>query len=64
MQEMVNVFFYGKKYSVPADLTIMAAMEYSGYRLVRGCGCRHSFCGSWATVFRNNRHQAVKTCLA
>ena len=46
MQDMVNVYFYGKKYSVPADLTIMAAMEYAGYRLVRGCGCRHGFCGA------------------
>ena len=26
---MVNVYFYGKKYSVPADLTIMTAMEYA-----------------------------------
>lgn len=34
MQEMVNVYFYGKKYTVPADLTIMTAMEYAGYKLV------------------------------
>lgn len=38
MQEMVNVYFFGKKYSVPADLTIMTAMEYAGYTLKRGCG--------------------------
>ena len=38
MQEMVNVYFYGKQYSVPAELTIMTAMEYAGYKLVRGCG--------------------------
>lgn len=25
--------FFGKKYSVPADLTIMTAMEYAGYTL-------------------------------
>ena len=64
MQEMVNVFFYGKKYSVPADLTIMAAMEYSGYRLVRGCGCRHGFCGACATIYRIKGHNELKTCLA
>ena len=29
---------------MPEDLTIMNAMEYAGYRLVRGCGCRHGFC--------------------
>ena len=52
MQEMVNVYFFGKKYSVPADLTIMTAMEYAGYTLIRGCGCRHGFCGACATIYR------------
>ena len=33
MQEMVNIYVYGKKYSVPGDLTIMTAMEYAGYQL-------------------------------
>ena len=36
MSEMVNVFLFGKKYSVPSNLTIMRAMEYAGYQLVRG----------------------------
>ena len=31
MEQMVNVFLFGKKYSVPAELTIMRAMEYAGY---------------------------------
>ena len=26
MENMVNVYFFGKKYSVPGDLTIMTAM--------------------------------------
>ena len=50
MQEMVNVYFYGKKYTVPADLTIMTAMEYAGYKLVRGCGWRHGVRGGRATI--------------
>ena len=29
MEKMVNVYFFGKKYSVPAELTIMTAMEYA-----------------------------------
>ena len=33
---MVNIFLFGKKYSVPENLTIMRAMEYAGYQLVRG----------------------------
>ena len=38
MADMVNVFLFGKKYEVPSDLTIMEAMEYAGYKLVRGVG--------------------------
>ena len=33
MENMVNVYFFGKKYSVPGDLTIMTALEYAGYTL-------------------------------
>ena len=46
MENMVTVFLFGKKYEVPDSLTIMEAMEYSGYQLVRGCGCRGGFCGA------------------
>ena len=36
MENMVNVYLFGKKYSVPDDLTIMRAFEYAGYQLIRG----------------------------
>jgi len=52
MEEMVNIYIMGKKYSVPASLTIMTATEYAGYKYVRGCGCRNGFCGACATVYR------------
>ncbi|MEW5783835.1 MAG: 4Fe-4S dicluster domain-containing protein [Bacillota bacterium] len=42
----------GKQYRVPESLTIMEAMEYAGYQLKRGCGCRAGFCGACATVYR------------
>ncbi|UCD73689.1 MAG: 4Fe-4S dicluster domain-containing protein [Candidatus Bathyarchaeota archaeon] len=42
----------GKGYEVPSDLTIMKAMEYVGYRPVRGAGCRGGFCGACATIYR------------
>jgi succinate dehydrogenase/fumarate reductase-like Fe-S protein len=42
----------GKRYEVPPSLTIMKAMEYAGYTLVRGVGCRGGFCGACATVYR------------
>ena len=52
MANMVNIFLFGKKYTVPDNLTIMNAMEYAGYQLVRGCGCRNGFCGACATIYR------------
>lgn len=64
MEEMVRVFIYGKGYEVPADLTIMTAMEYAGYELVRGCGCRHGFCGACAAIYRIKGNNELKTCLA
>jgi len=61
---MVNVYLFGKKYEVPESLTIMEAMEYAGYQLVRGCGCRNGFCGACATIYRIAGERALKTCLA
>lgn len=64
MENFVNIYLYGKKYSVPSELTIMKAMEYAGYQLVRGCGCRNGFCGACATIYRIKGQQELKTCLA
>ena len=64
MEKFVNVYFFGKKYSVPESLTIMKAMEYAGYRLVRGCGCRNGFCGACATLYRIHGKQELHACLA
>jgi len=51
-EELVPVFIMGKRYDVPSSLTIMKAMEYAGYQLIRGVGCRGGFCGACATVYR------------
>ena len=64
MEEKVKVYFFGKQYEVPASLTIMIGMEYAGYQLVRGCGCRNGFCGACATIYRIKGQQELKTCLA
>ena len=64
MENMVNIYLYGKKYEVPSSLTIMNAMEYAGYQLVRGVGCRCGFCGACATIYRIKGQQELKTCLA
>lgn len=62
--KMVNVYFFGKKYEVPDSLTIMTAMEYAGYQLVRGCGCRNGFCGACATIYRIQGKQELQMALA
>ena len=64
MEKMVNVYLFGKRYQVPESLTIMKAMEYAGYQLVRGCGCRNGFCGACATIYRIHGQQELKSCLA
>ena len=61
---MVSIFIMGKKYDVPDSLTIMNAMEYAGYQLVRGCGCRAGFCGACATVYRIKGDYDLKVGLA
>jgi succinate dehydrogenase/fumarate reductase-like Fe-S protein len=50
--ETIPVFIMGKRYEVLPSLTIMKALEYAGYQLVRGVGCRGGFCGACATVYR------------
>ncbi len=64
MEDMVKVYLMGKQYSVPSNLTIMTAMEYAGYQLVRGCGCRNGFCGACATIYRIHGQVELKACLA
>jgi succinate dehydrogenase/fumarate reductase-like Fe-S protein len=51
-EELLPVYIMGKRYDVPPSLTIMKAMEWAGYTLVRGVGCRGGFCGACASVFR------------
>ncbi|RBP42751.1 4Fe-4S dicluster domain-containing protein [Garciella nitratireducens] len=63
-KEMVDIYILGKKYRVPASLTIMDSMEYAGYQLVRGCGCRSGFCGACATIYRIKGEKELKMGLA
>ncbi len=50
--KLIPVYVMGKRYMVPETLTIMKALEYAGYRFIRGCGCRGGICGACATVYR------------
>jgi len=53
---MVDIYIMGRHYQVSQGLTILTALEYCGYRMIRGCGCRAGFCGACATIynFRND----------
>lgn len=61
---MIPVFIMGKRYEVPEQLTIMKAMEYAGYRFIRGCGCRGGICGACSTVYRKAGDYKIYTGLA
>jgi succinate dehydrogenase/fumarate reductase-like Fe-S protein len=50
--DLIPVYIMGKRYMVPSSLTIMKAMEWAGYKLIRGVGCRGGFCGACATTYR------------
>jgi succinate dehydrogenase/fumarate reductase-like Fe-S protein len=60
----IEVFIMGKSYKVPAGLTIMKALEYAGYRYIRGCGCRAGFCGACSTIYRIEDEQKLGFDLA
>lgn len=62
--EMIPIYIMGKHYMVPGLLTIMDAMEFAGYHLIRGCGCRAGFCGACATVYRTAGDNQLKAGLA
>jgi Fe-S oxidoreductase len=60
----VRIYLMGKEYHVPKVLTIMAAIEYAGYKMIRGCGCRAGFCGACSTVYRKADDYKLHSALA
>ncbi len=62
--ELVSLYIMGKRYEVPSSLTIQKALEYVGYKLIRGCGCRGGICGACGTVFRMPGSHKVEVGLA
>lgn len=61
---MVRVQIMGESFEVPEGSTIIMAMEYAGYQLKRGIGCREGFCGACATVYREKNDYKIKGGLA
>ncbi len=64
MSEDVNIYVMGKRFQVPQGLTIQAALEYSGYNLIRGVGCRSGFCGACGTVYCFKNDTQLRYALA
>jgi len=42
----IPIYIMGKRYDVPETLTIMKAMEFAGFKFIRGAGCRGGICGA------------------
>ncbi|MBD3336889.1 MAG: 4Fe-4S dicluster domain-containing protein [Candidatus Eisenbacteria bacterium] len=51
-EKRIPIHIMGKSYPVPSTLTILKAMEYAGFQMTRGCGCRGGICGACGTVYR------------
>jgi len=62
--KLIPIYIMGKQYLVPESLTIMKAMEYSGYKYIRGCGCRGGVCGACSTVYRKPGDYKIYSGLA
>jgi len=62
--KLIPIYIMGKRYEVPESLTIMKAIEYAGYKFIRGCGCRGGVCGACATVYRKPGEYKIRTGLA
>jgi heterodisulfide reductase subunit C len=61
---MIDIYIMGKHYQVPEGLTILTALEYCGYRMIRGCGCRAGFCGACATIYNFGNDPQLRYDLA
>ncbi|MEZ5359345.1 MAG: 4Fe-4S dicluster domain-containing protein [Candidatus Zixiibacteriota bacterium] len=62
--KLIPIYIMGKQYEVPESLTIMKALEYAGYKYIRGCGCRGGVCGACSTVYRKAGDYKIYSGLA
>ncbi|MDR1701252.1 MAG: 4Fe-4S dicluster domain-containing protein [Sporomusaceae bacterium] len=63
-EQLIPIYVMGKHYDVPEGLTILTAMEWIGYKFIRGCGCRDGFCGACGTAYKIVGEQKLKFGLA
>ncbi len=50
--DFVTIRIMEQRVEVPASLTMLKAIEFAGYKLTHGVGCRAGFCGACGTVYR------------
>ena len=48
----VRFTILGREVAVPASMTLLNAMQASGYEYLKGCGCRMGDCGECAVYYR------------
>ncbi len=63
-ENLIPIYIMGRKHMVPDQLSIMKAMEYAGYKFIRGCGCRDGKCGACSTVYRKPGDYHIRVGLA
>ncbi|MBN1326948.1 MAG: 4Fe-4S dicluster domain-containing protein [Candidatus Cloacimonetes bacterium] len=63
-RKLIKVYITGELFEVPEGSTIITAMEYAGFQLKRGVGCREGYCGACATVYREKGDYKLKSGLA
>jgi succinate dehydrogenase/fumarate reductase-like Fe-S protein len=61
---MVKIVVMGEAFDVPEGSTIMTALEYAGFQLTTGVGCREGYCGACGTLFREAGDYKLKGGLA
>lgn len=63
-EKTVRIFIMDKAFDVPEGLTIIQAMEYAGYKLKKGCGCRSGYCGACGTTWQKQDDSKIYVGLA
>jgi ferredoxin len=61
---MVQIEISGTQYQVPAGLTAVKAVWYTGQTLTRGIGCLGGVCGACSVIYRIRGHYELKYGLA
>jgi heterodisulfide reductase subunit C len=62
--DFVEILIMGKNYRVPSEITVQKALEYAGFQIIRGCGCRGGVCGACAILYRTSGSYKIETALA